>query len=124
MDFLTQISLLVVLITTIIAIALSSELSDAACVFLASPQTPLNTPSLWGLLTKTAYPLWCRQGSLQDKLDDWNLFGHLGGNGPWIEKVNARYGTYERDGEPPAGCVIDQVHMVWRIRHGPSQLDI
>lgn len=42
--------------------------------------------------------------------NNWNLFHHLGGYGPWIEKS----GT---EGEvsslaPPDGCRIDQVHMV------------
>ena len=41
---------------------------------------------------------------------NWNLFHHLGGYGPWIEKSGP-------EGEvsslaPPDGCRIDQVHMV------------
>ncbi|KAL4962495.1 allantoate permease family MFS transporter [Aspergillus stella-maris] len=44
--------------------------------------------------------------------DGWNLFYHLGGYGPWIEKVDG-----EVEGiEPPGGCVVDQVHMM--ARHG------
>lgn len=42
----------------------------------------------------------------------WNLFYHLGGNGPWIEKTDAKYGTYNENGKPPPGCVVDQVHLV------------
>jgi hypothetical protein len=40
---------------------------------------------------------------------DWNLFYHLGGNGPWIPKID---GTEYRDAPFPDGCVVDQVHMV------------
>ncbi|KAL4958140.1 histidine phosphatase superfamily [Aspergillus filifer] len=44
--------------------------------------------------------------------DGWNIFYHLGGYGPWIEKVDG-----EIEGiEPPDGCVVDQVHMI--ARHG------
>ena len=42
----------------------------------------------------------------------WDHFYHLGGNGPWIQKENTRFGTYDRDGKPPQGCVVDQVHVV------------
>ncbi|KAL4898767.1 histidine phosphatase superfamily [Aspergillus ambiguus] len=43
--------------------------------------------------------------------NDWNLLYHLGGNGPWIEKV----GDAELDGiDPPRGCSVDQVHMMSR----------
>lgn len=38
-----------------------------------------------------------------------DLFYHLGGNGPWIPKIN---GTVKGGIEPPSGCRITQVHMV------------
>lgn len=37
-----------------------------------------------------------------------DLFYHLGGNGPWIPKIN---GTVGEGIEPPAGCQVTQVHM-------------
>jgi hypothetical protein len=40
---------------------------------------------------------------------DWNLLYHLGGNGPWIPKVD---GVVEGGLSLPEGCKIDQVHMV------------
>ena len=40
---------------------------------------------------------------------EWNLFYHLGGNGPWIPKVD---GVVRDTLAPPAGCVVNQVHMV------------
>jgi hypothetical protein len=40
---------------------------------------------------------------------EWNLFYHLGGNGPWIPKVD---GVIRDSLAPPIGCVVDQVHMV------------
>ncbi len=39
----------------------------------------------------------------------WNLLYHLGGNGPWIEKVD---GVVDAGVGPPEGCRVEQVHMV------------
>lgn len=41
--------------------------------------------------------------------DGWDLLYHLGGNGPWIEKVD---GVVEGGIQVPAGCKVDMVHMV------------
>lgn len=38
-----------------------------------------------------------------------DLFYHLGGNGPWIPKID---GTVEGGIDPPEGCRVTQVHMV------------
>lgn len=48
-----------------------------------------------------------------NKSEDWNLLHHLGGNGPWIPKT-----TNVVDGgiDAPAGCRIEQIHMVGRCR--------
>lgn len=40
--------------------------------------------------------------------DGWNLYYRLGGYGPWIEKLDGPVQGHE----PPAGCHVDQVHMV------------
>jgi hypothetical protein len=40
---------------------------------------------------------------------EWNLFYHLGGNGPWIRKTD---GLYYYDAPLPKKCSVDQVHMV------------
>ncbi|KAK1812053.1 hypothetical protein LTR12_013555 [Friedmanniomyces endolithicus] len=40
--------------------------------------------------------------------DTWDIRYHLGSNSPWIPKVS---GTVDGGIEPPAGCVVDQVHM-------------
>lgn len=39
----------------------------------------------------------------------WNILYHVGGNGPWIQKID---GVVEEGFEPPPGCEVDQVHMV------------
>jgi len=45
----------------------------------------------------------------QSTSDDWNILYHLGGNGPWIRKTdNVMPGGID----VPAGCRVDQVHMV------------
>jgi hypothetical protein len=41
--------------------------------------------------------------------EDWNLYEHLGGNGPWVPKRN---GVVTNDTAPPEGCKVQQVHMV------------
>lgn len=41
--------------------------------------------------------------------EDWNILYHLGGNGPWIPKVD---GIYDDELSIPEGCHIEQVHMV------------
>ena len=41
--------------------------------------------------------------------ETWDIRYHLGGNSLWIPKVS---GTVEGGIEPPAGCVVDQLHMV------------
>ncbi|KAE8374873.1 phosphoglycerate mutase-like protein [Aspergillus bertholletiae] len=54
-----------------------------------------------------------RWGQAGCPVNDWNILYHLGGNGPWIEKID---GPEIPGLEPPNGCVIDQVHMM--SRHG------
>lgn len=46
-------------------------------------------------------------------LTSWNLFYHLGGNGPWIPKTNT---VGYSDALLPKECRVDQVHML--SRHG------
>jgi acid phosphatase len=41
--------------------------------------------------------------------DDWNILYHLGGNGPWVEKV---IDVVEGGIAVPEGCDVEQVHMV------------
>ena len=45
----------------------------------------------------------------RDIESSWNMLYHLGGNGPWIKKLE---GTLHEDVEPPRGCEVEQVHMV------------
>lgn len=45
---------------------------------------------------------------------DWNLLYHLGGNGPWIEKVDGVVDGASGGLAPPEGCRVEQVHMVRR----------
>lgn len=46
-------------------------------------------------------------------LTGWDLFYHLGGNGPWIPKSNS---IAYSDAPLPSACRVDQVHML--SRHG------
>lgn len=40
---------------------------------------------------------------------DWNILYHLGGNGPWVEKV---VDVVDGGISLPGGCEVEQVHMV------------
>src|SRR5690242_13691750 len=42
---------------------------------------------------------------------DWNILYHLGGNGPWVEKV---IDVVESGIAVPPGCEVEQVHMMAR----------
>lgn len=44
-----------------------------------------------------------------DVTKNWNILYHLGGNGPWIPKVDD---VVEGGIEVPRGCEVDMVHMV------------
>lgn len=48
----------------------------------------------------------------RDIESSWDMLYHLGGNGPWIKKLD---GTLDEYVEPPRGCKVEQVHMVSRI---------
>ena len=54
---------------------------------------------------------WGRIPGAQDDCgrDTWNVLYHLGGNGPWIEKVD---GVAKGGIAVPEGCEVDMVHMV------------
>ena len=41
--------------------------------------------------------------------NDWNILYHLGGNGPWVEKV---IDVVDGGIAVPEGCEVEQVHMV------------
>jgi hypothetical protein len=43
--------------------------------------------------------------------EDWNILYHLGGNGPWIEKLE---NTVAGGIAAPEGCEVEQVHMMAR----------
>jgi acid phosphatase len=45
---------------------------------------------------------------------DWNILYHLGGDGPWVEKIQDNFP--DATVEPPKGCEVKQVHML--SRHG------
>ncbi|KAK7513796.1 histidine phosphatase superfamily [Phyllosticta citriasiana] len=46
-----------------------------------------------------------------DITQDWNVLYHLGGNGPWVEKVD---GVAHGGIAVPDGCAVEQVHMMSR----------
>ncbi|OJD35609.1 phosphoglycerate mutase-like protein [Diplodia corticola] len=59
---------------------------------------------------------------------DWNVLYHLGGNGPWVEKVD---GVLDEGIAVPEGCNVEQVHMMSRHHEryptrkaGSKQLDL
>lgn len=93
----------VIHLTFLITIVQSFLSSDRFCIILSS-RLASNRSSV--------YQRFCGKNYALHNRERWSLFHYLGGNGPWIEKSNARFGTYEMEGKPPEGCVVDQVHMV------------
>ncbi|KMU75325.1 repressible acid phosphatase [Coccidioides immitis RMSCC 3703] len=51
---------------------------------------------------------------IQSRPSGWNLLYHLGGNGPWIEKIDGILEVGASGIGPPQGCVVDGVHMMSR----------
>lgn len=47
--------------------------------------------------------------TLGPNIPTWNILHHLGGNGPWIKKVD---GIVDGGLDLPQGCNVEQVHMV------------
>lgn len=62
-------------------------------VFISSRTLQISVPAFFGLGSST-----------------WNILYHLGGNGPWIKKVD---GVVDGGVDVPEGCKVEQVHMVW-----------
>lgn len=92
----------------------------ASVLFLLHPQSSYSLPNslqvvLPSFLQTQQAGWWSKEpdhqlasGSRVDA-DEWNLLYHLGGNGPWVEKVD---GVVEGGIQVPAGCKVDMVHMV------------
>lgn len=50
--------------------------------------------------------------SSRNRESGWNLLYHLGGYGPWVEKVDGISAVSKNTLAPPVGCVVDQIHVV------------
>lgn len=50
-----------------------------------------------------------RASTSENARPDLNILYHIGGNGPWIQKID---GVVQEGFGPPAGCHVEQVHMV------------
>jgi acid phosphatase len=81
------------------------------------PWTTLKLAVFSHAVSKTRHPhssTWFHPESTDDRPPanengKWNLLYHLGGNGPWIQKVD---GVLEGGIGPPPQCRVEQVHMV------------
>lgn len=92
----------------------------ASILFLLHPQSSHSLPNslqvvLPSFLQTQHAGWWSKKPNHQLKsdsgvdADEWDLLYHLGGNGPWVEKVD---GVVEGGIQVPAGCKVDMVHMV------------
>jgi acid phosphatase len=99
----------------------------AAVIFLFNPSQSLALPSvslsnlqqvLPSYLQSHHHGWWDQGSNIPDycSKDRWNILYHLGGNGPWIEKVD---GVTKGGINVPEGCEVDMVHMVHPISHIP-----
>ena len=78
-----------------------------------NPQTPQSILSRTWLSEYLGASRWQlqRAWTLAKGGRDWDILYHVGGNGPWIQKID----DVVQDGfDPPAGCHVEQVHMVGR----------
>lgn len=93
----------------------------ASILFLLHPQSSHSLPNslqvvLPSFLQTQHAGWWSKEPDHQLKLgsgvdaNGWDLLYHLGGNGPWVEKVD---GVVEGGIQVPAGCKVDMVHMVF-----------
>ena len=109
----------VILPVTIALAAFLYSKHGSTVVELLAPSSVVNSPS------SPSYPSWntwfdpvryrSNRDSQRQRETGWNILYHLGGNGPWIEKID---GDSELQGiAPPEGCSVDQVHLVrhWQI---------
>ena len=112
-----------ILFLTRIGIAASFMIClSAAILFLFNPSQSLALPSaglshLQQLLPsylQTEHQGWWEPGYQGQghhcRKHEWNILYHLGGDGPWIEKVD---GVVKGGITVPEGCQIDMVHMVY-----------
>ena len=79
---------------------------------ISSQQRHPATDSLHGTPYSSTWGSWWHPQQLRSSNvihKGWNILYHLGGNGPWIEKVD---GIVEGGIGVPDGCRIEQVHMV------------
>ena len=81
-------------------LALSFVCFTASLLLLLSPQS---FPRLLIPLT------FVKQQATDKPSNQWNLLYHLGGNGPWIPKID---GVVDGGIVIPNGCKIDMIHMV------------
>jgi hypothetical protein len=86
------------------------QLSEILCLCLSTGLRALPSVSTDGPLFQLLRGYFCVPAGQHIMTGtEWNLFYHLGGNGPWIPKVD---GVIHETLAPPTSCVVDQVHMV------------
>lgn len=114
----------------------------ASIVFLLNPQSSYSLPNslqdLQAVLPSyiqthhrgwwSSEPDYQAASSSRVGKDGWNLLYHLGGNGPWVEKVD---GVVEGGIQVPGGCEVDMVHMVgsvhpmkWKRERAKVRVDV
>ncbi|KAG0636336.1 histidine phosphatase superfamily [Tuber brumale] len=95
----------------------------ASVVFLLNPQPGYSLPNplqqILPAYLQTNHHGWGLEPACQgasncpDQKREWNILYHLGGNGPWVEKVD---GVVKGGIQVPNDCEIDMAHMM--SRHG------
>ena len=88
---------IVLVIVTVVAWAVSQQKG----AWLSAAASQLSLPLTFGNSRASS--------EVYEHQEDWKLFHHLGGNGPWIQRTE---NVVEGGIEVPPGCRVDQVHMV------------
>lgn len=115
--YLLTVSAVVCLLGAVFFLAPYSSQVPFSPVSLGSSDEPWSLASFYTAVPYTSsWGSWWhphrQTGSGQSIIEKgWNLLYHLGGNGPWIEKID---GVVDGGLGPPEGCKVEQAHMVGR----------
>jgi hypothetical protein len=101
-----------------LALSCSVGFLSVAVIYFAQVSVPLlfsiqgNTDISQAVTSTWFHPQRAVTVPPKSQTQEWDLFYHLGGYGPWIQKVD---GVLEGGVGPPKSCRVEQVHMVLQL---------
>ena len=98
-----ELSVILVAVVSVVSFRVNLT-SEKACHYLKLAAITSQADIL-----SSAHHLLCYDGKSQSHAPGWDLFQHLGGNGPWIRK---EIGVLSHDFALPRSCRVEQAHIV------------